>query len=157
MTTTILAQFKMSAQADWNHLVVDLRNNIFKLVFFAFDCSKSAADDVLPAASENAETSRGSDSSNGSDSSDVGRRRGGGGAKKKKKKTTATLLRKKVKRVPSPLPPPSPPRRSSPPSAGRPTLKRKKSAAPSTLFPVVEDAASAVRHVEDVNFQNVLY
>ncbi len=28
---TILAQFKMSAQADWNHLVVDLRNNIFKL------------------------------------------------------------------------------------------------------------------------------
>ena len=154
---TILAQFKMSAQADWNHLVVDLRNNIFKLVFFAFDCSKLAADDVLPAASKNAETSRGSDSSNGSDSSDVGRRRGGGGAKKKKKKTTATLLRKKVKRVPSPLPPPSPPRRSSPPSAGRPTLKRKKSAAPSTLFPVVEDAASAVRHVEDVNFQNVLY
>jgi hypothetical protein len=151
---TILAQFKMSAQADWNHLVVDLRNNIFKLVFFAFDCSKSAADDVLPAASENAETSRGSDSSNGSDSSDVGRRRG---AKKKKKKKTTTLLRKKVKRVPSPLPPPSPPRRSSPPSAGRPTLKRKKSAAPSTLFPVVEDAASAVRHVEDVNFQNVLY
>jgi hypothetical protein len=33
-------QFTMSSQADWNHLVVDLRNNIFKLFSFAFDCSK---------------------------------------------------------------------------------------------------------------------
>jgi len=38
----------MSSQADWNHLVVDLRNNIFKLFSFAFDCSKPAAvDEVL--------------------------------------------------------------------------------------------------------------
>jgi len=59
----------MSAQSDWNHLVVDLRNNIFKLVFFAFDCSKSAADDVLPSASGNVETSRSGSSSGGSSSS----------------------------------------------------------------------------------------
>jgi len=134
-------QFEMSAQSDWNHLVVDLRNNIFKLVFFAFDCSKSAADDVLPAASGNVETSRSGSSSGGSSSSDSSVRRR---QKKKKKKT----LRKQVKRVPPPPPPPSKSRRLSP------SVKRKKSAASP---PPVEDAGAVRRLVEDANFQNMLY
>ena len=47
-----LPQFKMSARADWNRLVVDL-NNIFKFIFpFAFDCSKPAADEDSPAVSD---------------------------------------------------------------------------------------------------------
>jgi hypothetical protein len=135
-------QFEMSAQSDWNHLVVDLRNNIFKLVFFAFDCSKSAADDVLPSASGNVETSRSGSSSGGSSSSSdssVRRRQ-----KKKKKKP----LRKQVKRVPPP-PPPSKSRRLSP------SVKRKKSAASSP--PPAEDVGAVRRLVEDANFQNMLY
>ncbi len=135
-------QFEMSAQADWNHLVVDLRNNIFKLVFFAFDCSKSAADDVLPAASGNVETSRSGSSSGGSSSSDSSVRRR---QKKKKKKLSP---RKKVKRVPSPPPPPSKSRRLSP------SVKRKK---PAASPPLAEDAGAVRRIVEDANFQNMLY
>ena len=131
----------MSAQSDWNHLVVDLRNNIFKLVFFAFDCSKSAADDVLPSASGNVETSRSGSSSGGSSSSDSSVRR-----RQKKKKKKKLSLRKQVKRVPPP--PPSKSRRLSP------SVKRKKSAASP---PPVEDAGAVRRLVEDANFQNMLY
>ena len=134
----------MSAQSDWNHLVVDLRNNIFKLVFFAFDCSKSAADDVLPSDSGNVETSRSGSSSGGSSSSDSSVRR----RQKKKKKKTKLSLRKQVKRVPPPPPPPSKSRRLSP------SVKRKKSAASP---PPVEDAGAVRRLVEDANFQNMLY
>jgi len=55
-------RFEMSTQADWNHLVIDLQNNISKLVFFAFDCSKLAADDVLLATSGDVESSHSSSS-----------------------------------------------------------------------------------------------
>jgi hypothetical protein len=40
-------QFKMSAQAVWNHLVTQLRNNFFKLVFFGLECSGPAFNDVF--------------------------------------------------------------------------------------------------------------
>ena len=53
----------MSAQADWNRLVVDLRYNIFKLVCFAFDCSKPVVEENPPVVSD------------GSSSSDVSPRR----------------------------------------------------------------------------------
>ncbi len=61
--------------------MLDLRYNIFKLVFFAFDCSKPAADEDPPAVSD------------GSSSSDVSPRR-------------KVPARKNVKRL-SPKPRPS--------------------------------------------------
>jgi hypothetical protein len=143
MNSRLPRQFKMSAQADWNHLVVDLRNNIFKLVFFAFDCSKPAADDVLPATSGDAESSHSSSSS--SDSS-----------VHRKKKMSA---RKKVRRVPPPQPPSvSKSRRSSTQSGPVKRKKRMSAAPPSTSIPMAEDVIAANRLVvEDVNFQNLLY
>jgi hypothetical protein len=130
-------QFKMSAQADWNHLVVDLRNNIFKLVFFAMDCSKPAADEVLPATCKD-HISGGSEGgvvapstyySSSSDSSSQRRRKN---------------PRKKVQRVP-------------PSSASKPSPAKKKkrpSVMPTTSVLPSEDVRVIV---EDVNFPDVGY
>jgi hypothetical protein len=126
----------MSAQADWNHLVVDLRNNIFKLVFFAMDCSKPAVDEVLPATYKDQHSGGGGGSgvvapgayySSSSDSSSHRRRKN---------------PRKKVQRAP--------------PSAAKPSpAKKKKRPSAMLTSPLPPEDVRVI--VEDVNFPDVGY
>jgi hypothetical protein len=140
----------MSSQADWNHLVVDLRNNIFRLFSFAFDCSKEPADGKVYSAEKSDVSS--------SDCDEVPCRKKHGRKNVKSLSSPSNRRLRSSSRLASSAP-------CKPRSSRRSAAKRKKpsdvSSSPSpTLSPMEEAASAAVAPVagsvdEDVKFQDV--
>jgi hypothetical protein len=140
----------MSSQADWNHLVVDLRNNIFRLFSFAFDCSKEPADAKVYSAEKSDVSS--------SDYDDVPCRKKHGRKNVKSLPSPSNRWLRSSSRLASSAP-------CKPRSSCRSGAKRKKwsavSSSPSPTLPPMEEAASAavaavtVSANEDVTFQDV--
>jgi hypothetical protein len=138
----------MSAQADWNQLVTQLRNNFFKLVFFGLECSGPALNDVFtPDVISSKGTVTSGDSS--SDSVVPPRRR------QKKISPSSYVSRKKVKRLPSAAN--KSPATSPPPTAATATKRKRRSTAmppPALQSLSSQDAVHVI--TEDVNFQDLL-